>query len=278
MRPGCAQEAPTENEPNTPAPLVVFNREIFVCRAPLANLTPTQRRDTTLKRMRAVSDILLYQSVQAIPTSIGGLSGTSFMIGEDHLFSILESDLDPAAGETLTEVTKELLEKLEEVRKAKKEQRNPSVIFRGIGVILVATIILAALLWILRWLGKKLRRFVVQKTSKLKQPKVRNFDFRPVMLVAFRMVLAMIGWIIGIVAAYIWVGTVLAQFPFTAPWGHLLADQVHGLFSNALQSVIGALPGIAVVLIIFAVTRWAARLANHLFRQFEERRDSDSDS
>lgn len=279
LTPLClAGEAPVEAPQVEPAPVVVFNREITVFRTAFGNLTPAHRRDTTLKRMASVTDLQLYEPVRAVPASIGDTKGISFMIGHDHLFTLLEDDLDPASGQSLQEAGEVVRERLEEVREAKRTQRSPSVIIRGVVVTIASSLIFFALIWLLRWLGKKLRRFVLQKTSRLKQLKVSNLDLRPVMLQAFRRVLVMIGWLIALGAAYIWIGTVLAQFPYTAPWGTRLGDQVRELFADFLHGFFAALPGIAIVVVIFAITRWFARLTDHLFRQFEERHESDSDS
>lgn len=274
-----AQEPSAEVDPTlAPAPLVVWNREITVFRAPIGNLTPTQRRDTALARMSAVSDLDLYQPVRIEPITVGDIKGVSFMIGDKHLLSLAEEDLDPTLGTTVKEEADAVLGRLEELREAKRTQRSLPVILRGVGIALAATVAFGLLVWVLRWLGRKLRRFVVQRTAKLKQLKVQNFDFRPIMLQAVRRVLVMIGWLVALAGAYVWIGTVLAQFPYTSPWGEILGHQVHALAVGMLHGILGALPGLAVVVIIFAITRWVANIADHLFRQLEHGRDTERES
>lgn len=274
-----AEEPSAEVDPTlAPAPLVVWNREITVFRAPIGNLTPTQRRDTALARMSAVSDLDLYQPVRIEPITVGDIKGVSFMIGDKHLLSLAEEDLDPTLGTTVKEEADAVLGRLEELREAKRTQRSLPVILRGVGVALAATVAFGLLVWVLRWLGRKLRRFVVQRTAKLKQLKVQNFDFRPIMLQAVRRVLVMIGWLVALAGAYVWIGTVLAQFPYTSPWGEILGHQVHALAVGMLHGILGALPGLAVVVIIFAITRWVANIADHLFRQLEHGRDTERES
>lgn len=274
-----AEEPSAEVDPTlAPAPLVVWNREITVFRAPIGNLTPTQRRDTALARMSAVSDLDLYQPVRIEPITVGDIKGVSFMIGDKHLLSLAEEDLDPTLGTTVKEEADAVLGRLEELREAKRTQRSLPVILRGVGIALAATVAFGLLVWVLRWLGRKLRRFVVQRTAKLKQLKVQNFDFRPIMLQAVRRVLVMIGWLVALAGAYVWIGTVLAQFPYTSPWGEILGHQVHALAVGMLHGILGALPGLAVVVIIFAITRWVANIADHLFRQLEHGRDTERES
>lgn len=266
------QAAPAAPEP---VPLVVWNREIAVFRATLGNFTPEQRMQNTMQRMVNVTDHLLYQKVRAERTRFGTIEGVSFMIGNQMLFTLVEDDLDHTTGETLDSVSEKVLSRLEELRKAKRSQRSLPMILRGVGIAVAATLGFAALIWVLRWFGRRLRRYVVKRTAALKKLKVRDFDLRPVMLQAFRRVLVIIGWLVALSGAYVWIGTILAQFPYTAPWGQAFGHQIRRLGTGILNGIVGALPGVAVVIVIFAITRWVANLADHLFRQFEDKREAD---
>ncbi len=221
-----------------PVPLVVWNREIAVFRATLGNFTPGQRLENTLHRMASVSDHLLYQKIRAEHTSFGTIGGVAFMIGDQVLFTLVEEDLDPITGETLESVSEQVLSRLEELREAKRSQRSLPMILRGVGIAVAATLGFVALVWILRWLGRRLRRFVTKRTAAIKKLKVRDFDLRPMMLQAFRRVLVIFGWLVALSGAYVWIGTVLAQFPYTAPWGHVLGDQVRMLGGSMLNGFV----------------------------------------
>lgn len=274
--PSHAAGTATTTPPAEPAPLVVWNREIAVFRAQIGNFTPVQRRDDTLIRLANVSDLLLYQPIHAAPASFGSIKGTSFLLGDQMLFALIESDLNLAAGETMDSVSKTALARLEELREAKLTQRRLPVILRGIAVVVASTLAFLALVWVLRWLGRKIRRFVLQRTAKFKQLKVNDFNFRPIMFQGFRRVVGLLGWLIGLCGAYVWIGTVLAPFPYTAPWGRILGEQVRHLIADMFGGLVEALPGIAVVIIIFVITRWVARLVNHVFRHLEQSHDHDS--
>lgn len=273
----CPAAPSTPDEPGfEPAPLVVWNREITTFRAPLGTLTPEQRRDSTLQRIRSVEDFLLYEKVRSESVSFGNARGISFLLGDRTLFSLIESDLDPIRGQSLEAAASEVLSRLEEVREAKRTQRSLPVILQGVGVAIGATLVFLGLLWVLRLLGRRLRRAVVQRTARLKQLKVRDFDFRPMMLQAIRRILVLVGWMVALFAGYVWIVTVLGQFPYTAPWGDALGEQLQALGAGLLESFVDALPGVLVVLIIFAITRWVARLTDNLFRQLEHTKDDDS--
>lgn len=275
--PSLLAEPAGEEKPSLePAPLVIWNREVAVFRAPIANLTPLQRRDATRARVKSLSDAMLYEEVTANVATLGNLRGVSFMLGESHLFTLVEGDLDPSAGESLEQIGKEVLATLEEIRLAKLNQRNIPFLFRGIGISVAATAAFVLLIWVLRWLSRKLRQFVIQRAARMKKFKVRDFDFRPVMLQAFRRVLALIGWAVAFFGAYVWIGTVLAQFPYTAPWGRILGDRLGLLVAGMLERFVHAIPGVAGVVVIFVITRWVARLADRFFRQFEFRHDNSS--
>lgn len=270
-----AQEIIVEEATPEPAPLIVWNREIVVFRAPLGNLSPQQRLDAAIHQLQAVEDFDLYHEINAERTNLGGISAISFMVGDKYLFAIVEGDLDPTTGESLSEASKEIVAKLDELRTAKQNQRSMSVILWGIAAIVVSTVIYLALLWVLRFLGKKIRRLFTKRAANLKQLKVKNLDLRPFLLQLFHRMLQLCGWGVALTGAYLWITYILAQFPYTAPWADLLGSKLGGLIMNLLHGILEAIPGLLAVIIIFVITRSVAHLADRLFRQFEFSREEE---
>ncbi|WP_193215106.1 mechanosensitive ion channel domain-containing protein [Luteolibacter marinus] len=258
-----------------PAALVVWQREIIVFRASIANLTPTIRRDMTLQRMVDLPDFSLYQPVTRQDVALADLRGVAFSVAGRSLFTLVEGDLDPTSGQSLDESATEILGRLEELRRAKLEQRNWTVILRGAGIALAATLIFAAILWGLSRLNHQIRRFFIRRTAKLRQLKQRDLDLRPAFLQTSRRFTSLVIAVVGMIAAYVWLTVVLAQFPYTAPWAGVLGEQVALLANTLLNSIFAAIPNLLIVTVIFFVTRGTARLADQILRSFERSADTD---
>ena len=66
-----------------------------------------------------------------------------FNAGKDtYLFTLLQSDLNELAGETLDTASKNALEQIELARKAQDQQQEPGTILNGFGITAIATLIL----------------------------------------------------------------------------------------------------------------------------------------
>lgn len=273
--PLLAQEAPAQEPVNEPAALVIWQREIVVFRAPIANLTPTLRRDMSLQRMRELPDFAIYEPVARQDVAIADIRGVAFTVGGRVLFTLIEQDLDPTSGTTLGQAADEVFKRLEDLRLARLEQRNWTVIVRGIGISLGATLIFAAFLWGLTRLSRVIRRFFIRHTVRLRQLRQRDLDLRPAFLQISRRFTGLVIASIGLTAAYIWITVVFAQFPYTSPWAGVLGHHVAVLGGKLLTSALGAVPNILVVIVIFFLTRGTARLTDQILLSFENAGDQD---
>ena len=267
---------PAESETQAePATLSVWHREIVDFRATLGALTPEQRRDMVLRRLTTIRDFDLYTPIRMEFAELGPLRGYAFAAGDTFLFTLLEQDLDPGSKESLEEVSTEVKRRLDVLRVAKLEQRNWKVIARGALFTLFATVVFAIVLWGLGRLGRIVRRFFVRRMSRIRDLKRENFDFRPVVLQIFRRCVSAVVWTIGFFAGYLWLTFSLAQFPYSAPLGHQLGDQVIRIGGQMVSATLGAVPGILIVFVILLITRGAARITDQLLRSYEASQEED---
>jgi small-conductance mechanosensitive channel len=264
-----AQEKQESIAPVEPAVLTVWQREIAVFRVSIANMSPELRRDTALQRLRDLPDFSIYKKLSAKPVSIGTVRGLSFFCGDRMLFTLIDADVDTASGETLEQMGKTVLDRLEELRVARLEQRNPGVILRGIGITIAATLIFFGVLWGLLRLSRFLRRFFVRRASGLRHLKRRELDLRPAFLQISRRLTGLVLSAIGISAAYLWITAVLAPFPYTSAWADVLGHHVATLGGTLLMSALSSLPNILIVIVLFFLTRGTVRLTDQILRSFE---------
>jgi hypothetical protein len=75
--------------------------------------------------------------------TVGEEAAVRFNAGKDtYLFTLLQSDLNELAGETLDAASKNALEQIELARKAQDQQQEPGTILNGFGITAIATLIL----------------------------------------------------------------------------------------------------------------------------------------
>lgn len=252
-----------------PVELKVWNRDIAVFRAPIATLSPSVRRNTALSRIQALPEFALYEKITTKNLEIGEVRGVSFFSGDQLLFSLVEADTDSSVDETLEELRESVLGRLEELRVARLEQRSWAINLRGVGFSVLATLVLAVVVYALQRLNRWVRRYFVRSTARLSHLKQRDLDLRPAFLQISRRLTGLLFLTLGLFASYLWITAVLRQFPYTAPWGDVLGDQVAALGSRFLASILSSIPNLLIVVFIFFLTRGTSRIVDQILRSFE---------
>jgi small-conductance mechanosensitive channel len=82
--------------------------------------------------------------------------------------------------------------------------------------------------------------------------------------------LSVLRWLLILLLAYEWLSFVLSAFPYTRSWGERLNDYLLDVIGGILQSILGAIPGLGVALVIFFMARlfigFLGRLLERLVR------------
>jgi small-conductance mechanosensitive channel len=134
----------------------------------------------------------------------------------------------------------------------------------------VATAALLVLVWILRrvkvWLLTRLERIDFPPDTLL--PGVAT-DFHPHLVQAEKSIIGLL-WLAAIlVLLYLWLVYSLGQFPQSAPWADQLQEFLITLCMDFVRGVLGALPGLVAVVVVFLIARWIARLIRIVFDKVE---------
>lgn len=166
-----------------------------------------------------------------------------------------------------------VVERLDELRRARLEQRSWTINLRGAGITLIATLVLLAFLFGLQKLSRVVRRFFVRRTAKLTQLKQRDLDLRLAFLQVSRRLTALVFAAIALTACYLWITLVLGLFPYTAPWSEILSRQIASLGESLLDGFLSAVPNLLIVVVIFLLTRGTARITEQVLRSFEVDRE-----
>lgn len=268
--PATAQEAMPAHEvrPGAPATVTVWNRPILELRAEIDNVPSRERAERVRHRIEQLPFSALTSEVRASPTTIAGASGVLVSVGTQPIVMILPEDLDPEAGESLQQAGDRTVANLREVLQARADQRRTPMVLRGIGLSVGATLLLLLVLkGIARLRRQALRRPVT--TAIAPRVKLGGLDLGPTMRAIEQALVKLAGLAMGVVALYLWLTFVFAQFPYTQPWGTRLGDYLVQLLVGFGRGALGAMPGLFAVVVIFLLTRIVSRVVGAFFSRVE---------
>jgi len=264
-----ANKAPADVSPGTEAPLEVYNRTIFVFRSSFQQLSPAQRAVAAKTRIEALPEFGPW-NVEEQPAKIGSLSGILISVNNQPMFGVLPGDLDPEIGETLTQASSQSAAHLKAVLDARAQQGNLRLILKATGFSGIATLLLVGLLWLVAGFYKNLPARLERIVEHVPQLQVGGAHVRRQV---FAFILFAIRFLIVVAVLLLangWMTYVLAQFPYTQPWGGRLGHFLLELAQDLGRGAVDALPGLATVFVIFLLTRGVVRLVSGFFKGVEQ--------
>lgn len=261
-----AQEAVARQEGGErfePATLSVWNRRIVTFRVAVGGNEPAHRAENARRRLEDLTDLDLAKPVGREEGHLGGFDGYVVAVGGQPIFGVVEGDIDPESGLTLTQLAERAEANLREVVAAQVEQRRPAVLLRGIGLSLAAATILGVVIALIF----ALRTRIIRKIDSLllgRQVELAGIDIVPTLTTVKRVSLRIISWALVLTCAYVVLVFILQQFPYTAPLGSELGAFFRRRASRATIGFIEALPHLALVVVVLLMTRtvsvWVSRV------------------
>jgi small-conductance mechanosensitive channel len=126
----------------------------------------------------------------------------------------------------------------------------------------------AALLWLLArghgWLASRVLGATQRQAGRLHIGGAENLLAERVGVIVPR-VLRLLLWGLGLLLTYIWLGEVLALFPYTRVWGERLHDYLLGVLGQVGGAVLAAVPNLVIALLILLIARFVTDLVRSLF-------------
>jgi small-conductance mechanosensitive channel len=250
------------------ATLEVWNRPILIFRAGIGSRTPEKRAALAAQRIADLPPVALTGPVGIIPVESQLGRGVMVEVDDRFLFTIVEADLDPESKEPFDAVVAAAVQRLQDALAARAEQTRGTVLLRGIALSLLATLLFVALATgLFRLRGWIARRAAAASAARIER--VSHVDLRQQVGALTRWLVTALCWVIGLLAAYLWLTFVLVEFPYTEPWGRNLGAFLRRVASDLLEGALKAVPGIVFVAVILLITRGVARLASSYFRGVE---------
>jgi len=132
------------NEGDAPATLRILNRDVVVLRARVVGLTPKLRVQRTLQRLRDLPPTAIDDPLRAVPTTFGDANGSTLVVGDRPLFSLVAGDLDPESGQNLDALVQQTLARLGQVRTTWHELHDRERLVSGALRTVTATLLLGS--------------------------------------------------------------------------------------------------------------------------------------
>ena len=196
-------------------------------------------------------------------------------MGGQPVFTVTPSDADTSAGGSTRAVVDRAMAQVRLAISESQESRNLKSLLTALALTLAAT---AAVILVIRLLllGRRRARAKLDLMTVAAAPKITIRGLPLIhprqLVVAARILVTVVAWGIGLVAAYLFATFVLSQFPWTRPWGEALGQF---LLSTLVQLALGALravPSLFTVVLIFALARFLSGLVRTVFDAVEQRR------
>ncbi len=263
-----AQQLDTNAPVRQSAPVIVANRVVITLRGPIAGYSAQERVNSVRQRIETI-----LESDKSAAVSIEDVEdGTQVQLGGKLAFLVTRIDIDPQVGETTRNVGREAAKRLEGAVSEYREQHTPEYLLVKSGWVALATGIYIGLLWLLfrinRWAGHRVAVVAGARAEKVHVHGVSLLDPQQVRWVARRLS-AVLAWAAALFATYTWLTFTLKQFPYTRPWGEQMEGNLLGLAGDLALSMIKAVPGLVVAIVILLIARLIIRIAALFFDRVE---------
>ena len=263
----------TEANPASEAPLVIFTRTAVAFRTDFLAITPHPRA----ARAKATIEDALARGGEHNVALRDNPEGQLVMMGDTLAFVVTAGDVDPLRQETPEQVAAQAAHNLEQVIAETNEVRNLKAMLKGAAWAAAATATLVLLLWVLRKVHTRFSNFLTmiaeRKVAALKIGGTQVLEGQH-LIPLLRRVLTLINWTLIAMLVYEWLSFVLSSFPYTRPWGERLNDYFVGVAIKIGGSVIAAIPGLGIAIIIFLLARFTVKILGRFLERLSHGRSA----
>jgi len=250
------------------AAVVVLNRTITVFRSSFFGIGPKERA----RRTQMVIEGKLADGGPGQVTIESVEQGRLIKIDGKMVLGLTPDDVDKLTHEPLDQAARQAADRLTQVIAEFHEARDTDSLLLSVGLAVLATAILVALLWILlrirAWLFSLLLRWTHARTERIRVGGAALIASDRI-FVALRWLLRGLYALVAVLLAYQWLSFTLSRFPYTRPWGERLNEYLLELLERVLVSIAGAIPDLLIALIVFFIARGITDLLRAFFDRVE---------
>ncbi|UHQ20093.1 mechanosensitive ion channel family protein [Lysobacter sp. KIS68-7] len=263
--PATTMAAPaTVQAPAATATAHFFNRDIVTFRSRFLGNPPE-------RRARAAEDNI--ERIVEEP----GVAKASYQMAPQGLIVLLDGqlvavvtpgDLDTLEGQTMDQARAEILTHLNDAVQAAETARAPQRVLRGIGWMVIATLIALVVLWLFRFIAVRIRRqvdaYVKARLSKIASPNTRQVAMA--FAASGRGLGRFIAWVFVIVVMEEWLRFCFSHFSYTQPWAGAMTEWMSGRLGRWGSAILHSIPGLITAFVILLAGRLVAQTISVTFQ------------
>ena len=272
--PALAQQAPADSlvapSPRyAPAVLIVANRPVVTFRSDFLGHPPEKRLESARDRLADAIKEGGPGTVTVESTEVG----TLVRVDGRMVFALTSGDVDPLVDQSLSRLAQAVRDNTRAAIIAYREQHSLNAMVSAILRALLATLLMLRALQylrrLIRWLTGRLEATTARRVERLRMAQ-STITTQAVALV--RLVLRVAGVVLALLIVYSWLAFTLDQFPYTSPWGDHLGGYLRDTSLTVVWAILHSIPGLLMVVIIFALARLIARWTRLLFDAVRDQR------
>ena len=249
-------------------PLTLANRTIFKFRASLGDYSSEERCAAADARLHSVlgkaKTVLV--TTQAVP------NGIQVCLDGKPLFVVTPGDINSISGATVESTAARSAATLRQAVFEINAITSLDQLAKAVALALLITGLFVLVVWltgkIRMWLQIRITRLAAVKTENVKSRELRRVGLKSFVAV-MRAVMNLVSWLFIAFAAYTWIIQVMRCFPYSRPWGEYLHHQIFTVELSLGRSLVAALPGLVVVVVIVLVTRMVVQVLTNFFDAVE---------
>jgi len=244
------------------------NRPVHVFRVPAQGYSPRERAAAAQARL----DLVLDDGAPGEVTLREAPEGRFLVVGEEAVFLVARGDEDRLAGETYDALTEATRRRLQEALRAADETRSLRSWLFALGFSVLATVAWGALVWAVFRVRRAIAvRLALRVRSGMKRLRIAGVTVLDPSLFRHGVarIVGLIAWLLVLFATYVWITFVLGRIAYTRPWADQLEDFLVDTLAATGESVAGAVPGLALVVLIAILARGLVQLVGAFLERVE---------
>jgi small-conductance mechanosensitive channel len=265
--PGQDAEAAAQPVPEAGVPIVYRGQEIVRIYHGIGGIGPVERARLTSERLNRLVRDRDFDPSRVIVTD---LETRSEFVYEERLLGVVTDEDAKALGRSRSELAREVRERLVAVITATREEFSMSSIAAGLGWTLLATTMLALLLWLLARVSGRAEaraRAWFQQWTDSRDDIAAFHSTRLGSLVHAAGRIATAGVALALVA--MWLQVVLEVLPWSRPFARLIYRYAAAPVRTLWSGVLGIVPNLFYLAVIALVTFLVLRVVRVVFKEIE---------
>lgn len=259
------RQEPTDSE--RARTVYIFHQPIVMLQAKFGLTTPEERVLRIRNTLRNFTEEDVKQPLKIIPITRYNQPGRLIVMNDKPVMLLTQNDLDEGDDLTLDQAAQRVLARMESQRTSLRDQYNSGWLALSVVKTVVAFLALA-FFWYGAFRSWKWVKSVYQRRIRENRTLVPQ-SWRYFMGAIESRLYALLMIVLGLAALYAWLSWVFSLFPWTRIWGASLGDWAIRVMREIALSIVSALPGLLIVLVIFLITAFILKLLKVVLNQVE---------